>query len=128
KIREFDVSSEEITSEEGSDEVWQPNEKSLNLNREVSNGRPSPPNGNHSFQPSPASIQGSLDNYKFRSQQDLRSTGPSTRVSSATGDTIHGSSDWNESVRNNAEVIGDGENGRVSPTLSSLSSTESIIT
>nr|CDS26863.1 AFaDin (actin filament binding protein) [Hymenolepis microstoma] len=127
-MREFDVSSEEITSEEGSDEVWQPNEKPLNPNRKVSNERPSPPNESHSFQPSPASVQGSLDNYKFRSQQDLRSAGHSAGISSATGDTIQGSSDWNEVARHNAEVMDNSENREISPTLSSLSSAKSIDT
>ncbi|VDO09661.1 unnamed protein product [Rodentolepis nana] len=128
RIRQFDVSSDEITSEEGSDEVWQQNEKALNHNHKTSNERPSPPNESHSFQPSPASVQGSLDNYKFRSQQDLRSAGLSGAISNATGDIIQGSSDWNEVARHNAEVIDDRENRRISPTLSSLSSTKSIIT
>ncbi|KAM7532954.1 hypothetical protein Aperf_G00000122408 [Anoplocephala perfoliata] len=132
KINEFDVSSEEITSEEGSDEVWQPNEKSLNPNPEAAKRRPSSPIGNHSFQPSPASVQGSLDNYKYRSQQDLRSTGLSNKVSSSTGDNGPSSADWNEVARRNAEIISDKINGssnkQISPTLSSLSSTGSIVT
>ncbi|VDK40090.1 unnamed protein product, partial [Taenia asiatica] len=130
KIRESEVSSEELSSDEGSDEVWQPTEKTL---KPASKYGERPPLGiNLSFQPSPASVQGSLDSYKFRSQQDLRSSGLTTRPSSNGVDNGSSSSDWNDFAKRNAEAINNKKSGPskqdVSPSLSSLSSTSSIIT
>ncbi|KAH9277536.1 Afadin [Echinococcus granulosus] len=131
KIREFEVSSDDISSDEGSDEVWNSTEKTLKPTSKYG-GRPSPPEVNLSFQPSPASVQGSLDSYKFRSQQDLRSSGLTTRPSSNGVDNESSSTDLNDFAKRNAEAINSQKNGPskqdVSPSLSSLSSTSSIIT
>ncbi|CDS43666.1 myeloid:lymphoid or mixed lineage leukemia [Echinococcus multilocularis] len=131
KIREFEVSSDDISSDEGSDEVWNSTEKTLKPTSKYG-GRPSPPEVNLSFQPSPASVQGSLDSYKFRSQQDLRSSGLTTRPSSNGVDNESSSTDLNDFAKRNAEATNSQKNGPskqdVSPSLSSLSSTSSIIT
>ncbi|VDM30521.1 unnamed protein product [Hydatigera taeniaeformis] len=130
KIRESEVSSEDISSDEGSDEVWQPTEKTL---KPVSKYGERPPLGvNLSFQPSPASVQGSLDSYKFRSQQDLRSSGLMVLPSSNDVENGSSSTDWNDFAKRNVEALGNKKSSHskqdVSPSLSSLSSTSSIIT
>uniref|UniRef100_A0A5K3FSM0 Ras-associating domain-containing protein n=1 Tax=Mesocestoides corti TaxID=53468 RepID=A0A5K3FSM0_MESCO len=142
---EFEVTSEdeedEVTSndddDDGSDEVWQPPEV-VSPTAKQRNHRPSPPNGQLSFQPSPASFQGSLSNYKFRSQQDLRPSAimvatpkqQQPTVTSTKNDDDSESPDWTEYAKRNAEVIknqGGKQRDVETPSLASISSSDSII-
>lgn len=52
KIRESEISSLEESTDDGSDEVWQPTERTMKSNSKLAVRSPSPLE-NHSFQPSP---------------------------------------------------------------------------